>query len=154
MAISFGLLLTFGGLICVGAAVFDLRVRYDPHAISVTAHVDQVVQDCSAHAGCHWTSYGTYEVAGRVETNVEIALGRDTPARGPQDILVDPAHPRDVVNQHETKDAYEGLGLGIALLACTALLFRYRKRLNLPENPSTAPEPGPPRVRTWTFPRR
>ncbi len=79
----------------------QLRIRYDPHDVTVTATVDQVSEQCG-RAGCHWWSVGHYTVADRRESNVTVANDRDSPDRAAQQLLVDPAHPRNVINRNET----------------------------------------------------
>ena len=88
------------GIFFGGVAGKELKVRYDAHDVTVTAAVDSVYEQCG-RAGCHWWSDGHYTVAGQLESGVGIANERDSPERAPQRILVDPAHPRDVVNTQE-----------------------------------------------------
>jgi hypothetical protein len=98
----------------------DVRIHNDPDAVRVVARVDHVQRQCG-RGGCSWWSYGHYDVAGQLEDEVEVAKDRSSPARDPQTILVNPAHPRDVVNVDESPNAF--LALGIAALAAGVLFL-------------------------------
>ncbi|MBO1766671.1 hypothetical protein [Allobranchiibius sp. GilTou38] len=107
-----GTMLLIMGIFFGVVAGKQLKIRYDPDDVTVTAAVDRVYKECG-RGGCRWWSNGHYTVGGKVESGVAVANDRDSPERAPQRILVNPAHPRDVVN---TKEAGRDWFFFIAML--------------------------------------
>ena len=88
--------------------------------------------DCGFAHHCHYYSYGSYDIDGHHETNVQVASDRSTPARGPQTILVDPVHPRTVVNKTESRTSFLVLGAFMLLAGCAlpVQIIFVRRRVN------------------------